>query len=225
MHRRAALLTVGTAAIALLAGTAIAPANPFLPRAAADDWAQVGRTTASSLTADEGVATVASASGTTSVLYRGVASIPLSVLVQGWVHIGDPDSRGGYVIDAYQGSSGATSKMFRLTTPARTSYQYVHKLVSGEEYNNSFDAISPDGQWLVAGEWDTMTHLQIYPTPRLNPATSATGGTLALAGYITLDHAVNDVQGCDFVTATELICASDDTSTALWPDIQPLLRI
>ena len=50
------------------------------------------------------------------------------------------------------------------------------------------------------GEWETMSHRQIYPTPLLNDASSRHGGSLRLAGYIKLDHEVNDIQGCDFVT-------------------------
>jgi hypothetical protein len=194
------------------------------PARAATGWTLIGKTSVSSLTGDEGVATVATASGTT-VRYRGVASIPLSVLFQGWTHIGDPDAHGGYFVDAYQRGSSGTTKMFRVTTPAGRAYEYVHALVPGELFNNSFDAISPDGQWMVAGEWNTMTHLQVYPTPLLNPATAPTGGPLPLSGYITLDHAVNDVQGCDFVTATRLLCSSDDSSLSLWPDPKPLLQV
>jgi len=78
---------------------------------------------------------------------------------------------------------------------------------------------------MVAGEWGTMDHLQIYPTPLLNPATSPTGGSLALSGGIELDHQVNDVQGCDFVTSTKLICASDDSSETLFPNTKPLLEV
>jgi hypothetical protein len=115
--------------------------------------------------------------------------------------------------------------MFRVTTPSGSAYEYTHALVSGEEYNNSFDAISPDGQWMVAGEWNTMTHFQIYPAPILNAATPKTGGGLALSGYVRLDRAVNDVQGCDFVTATRLICASDDNSRSLFPERKPLLQV
>jgi hypothetical protein len=115
--------------------------------------------------------------------------------------------------------------MFRVTTPSGATYEYTHTLVSGEEYNNSFDAVSPDTQWMIAGEWDTMTHFQVYPTPILNAATSATGGTLNLSGYIQLDHAVADIQSCDFVTATKLICASDDNSGALFADQKPLLEV
>jgi hypothetical protein len=78
---------------------------------------------------------------------------------------------------------------------------------------------------MVSGEWGTMSHLQVYPTPLLNPATSATGGSLELSGYIQLDHQVNDIQGCDFVTSTKLICASDDSSESLFPNAKPLLEV
>lgn len=217
--RRAAVVLPATAlltAAAALSGTAHA----------ATGWTETGSSLQSTLTAGEGVATVTSASGGDSVLYRGAGSIPLSVLVQDWTHIGDPDSADGYVFDAYQsGASTPTSKMFRVTTPSGAAYEYTHTLVSGELYNNSFDAVSPDTQWMVAGEWGTMDHLQIYPTPILNPQTSPTGGTLALSGLIQLDHQVNDIQSCDFVTATELICASDDSSKSLFPDAKPLLEV
>ena len=95
----------------------------------------------------------------------------------------------------------------------------------GELYNNSFAAISPGTQWMVAGEWGTMSHLQVYPAPLLNPQTSPTGGTLNLAGYIQLDHQVSNVQGCDFVTSTELVCASDDSSGTLFANAKPLLEV
>jgi hypothetical protein len=237
-HPRRAIVRTLTTAVGLLVGLALAapwPASaaPVLSQSALSPesatgvagWTQTGSYLESSLTADEGVATVTPASGSAYELYRGVASIPASLLAGGWTHIGDPDSAGGYIIDAYQGASTAGSKMFRVTTPSGASYQYVHTLVSGEMYNNSFDAISPDTQWMVAGEWGTMTHLQIYPTPLLNSSTPATGGTLNLAGYIELDHPVNDVQGCDFVTATELICVSDDSSETLFSNAKPLLEV
>ena len=160
------------------------------------------------------------------MIYRGVGSIPLSEAVQGWTHIGDPDSASGYVIDAYQGPSSGNRKMFLLTTPAKKTYQYVHTLVAGELYNNSFDAISPDTKWMVAGEWDTETmHLQVYPTPYFNSATSPAGGALNLSGSINLSTPVADIQGCDFVTATKLICASDDDTGAIFANTFPLLQI
>ncbi len=221
MSRRRVLLTAAAPLTAALTAITLIVAAPA---GAATQLTLLDKTSVSSLTGDEGVATVSTASGTT-VRYRGVASIPLSLLFQGWTHIGDPDAHAGYFVDAYQGSSTRTSKMFRVSTPDGHAYKYVHQLVAGELYNNSFAAISPDGQWLVAGEWNTMTHLQVYPMPILNPLTPPTGGGLNLAGYITLDRPVNDVQGCDFVTDTTLLCSSDDSSRTLWPDDKPFLEV
>ena len=70
-----------------------------------------------------------------------------------------------------------------------------------------------------------MSHLQIYPTPLLNHGTSSHGGSLRLGGYIKLDHMVNDVQGCDFVTSVKLICASDDDSRTLFRNEKPLVEV
>jgi hypothetical protein len=40
-----------------------------------------------------------------------------------------------------------------------------------------------------------------------------------------LDRPVNDIQGCDFVSATSLICSSDDSSLRLFADEKPLLEV
>jgi hypothetical protein len=97
--------------------------------------------------------------------------------------------------------------------------------VPGELYNNSFDAIAPGGQWMVSGEWGTMSHLQLYPTPYLNHRTPSQGGALPLAGELHLDHRVNDIQGCAFTSATTLICASDDDTRTLFANEKPLLEV
>jgi hypothetical protein len=217
------------ASAAEAATVAQSPTHATTAAAAANDitgWTETGSSLEGTLGAGEGLATVDPPGGAPYVLYRGLASISLSLDAAGWTHIGDPDSADGYIFDAYQNSSSSTNeKMFLVTTPSGATYQYIHTLVSGELYNNSFDTISPDTQWLVSGEWGTMSHLQIYPTPLLNPATSADGGPLDLSGYIELDHQVNDIQGCDFVTSTELICASDDSSETLFPNAKPLLAV
>jgi hypothetical protein len=64
-------------------------------------------------------------------------SIPASLAAEGWTHIGDPDSADGYIIDAYQGSSSGNTKMYLLTTPSGSTYQYTHTLAPGELYNGS----------------------------------------------------------------------------------------
>ena len=215
-----AVCAAALALVAAGAGSAAAATGPI------SGWTQTGSYLENTLTAGEGVATVDPPGGTPYELYRGSASIPLSLAIAGWTHIGDPDSADGYIFDAYQNSSSsAGEKMFLVTTPSGATYQYVHTLVSGELYNNSFAAVSPDTQWMVSGEWGTMSHLQVYPTPLLNPETSATGGSLDLAGYIELDHPVNDIQGCSFITSTKLICASDDSSETLFSNAKPLLEV
>jgi hypothetical protein len=114
--------------------------------------------------------------------------------------------------------------MFRVQAPGGAWSEYVHALSPGEALNNSFDTISPDGQWMVSGEWGTMTRLLVFPTPGVNPSTSPSAN-LPQASTINLDHAVRDVQGCDFVTATQLLCSSDDPAGTLFGITKPLLQI
>lgn len=185
----------------------------------------VGSYVVPTLTADQGLATVALPSGGTTIVYRGEESVPPTLAAQGWSHIGDPDSADGYIFDAYQGPSSGTSKLFTVTTPAGAVIEFVHPLIRGELYNNSFATISPDEQWMVSGTWGTISHLQVYPTPLLGRHSPPIGGSLRLAAFIALDHPVNDVQGCDFTSRTRLICSSDDSSGHLFANQKPLLEV
>ncbi|MFI6350068.1 hypothetical protein [Streptomyces sp. NPDC050560] len=208
----------GTALLGAAALTAVCAAAAF---ADPSGWVRTGSSTVNSLTGGEGLATYDDG----SLLYRGLASIPLELRVKGWNHVGDPDIADGDVFDAYQGPDDGTSKMFAVTTPDGQRYEYTHPLDTGEKINNSFAAVSPDNQWLVSGEWGDQDRLQVFPAPLLNPSTPKTGGTLPQAGQISLDHPVRDIQGCDFVTDTRLVCVSDDAATDLWPDARPLLQV
>lgn len=183
-------------------------------------WHLIGHTIEASAVADQGVATRGSVP-----FYRGELSIPLQQRSEGWNHIGDQDARAGFTVDAYQGPAGGRSKMYLVTTPSGASYEYTHVLDAGELYNNSFAAISPDGLFLVSGEWQTITRLIVFPMPGANVAAPAAGGALSRVGDIRLDHPVRDLQGCDFVTATRLLCSSDDPGTDLWRAPRPLLTV
>ncbi|MGW1721693.1 hypothetical protein ACWCQK_02010 [Streptomyces sp. NPDC002306] len=205
---------------AALLGALSTGAVPALA-AGAPHWAQTGTAYTDTLGGGQGLASRADG----SLLYRGLASIPLDLRIKGWNHVGDPDIARGHTFDAYQGADTATSKMFAVTTPAGKRYEYVHPLDPGEKLNNSFATVSPDGRWLVSGEWGDQNRLQVFPAPLLNPATPATGGTLPQAPQITLDRPVRDIQGCDFVTGTRLVCASDDASGTLFPEVRPLLQV
>jgi hypothetical protein len=179
----------------------------------------------------EGLATVTD-HGQETIDLRGSLSIPAGLAAQGWTHIGDPGSWRGDVFDAYQSgrATGATgmsgSKMFRVTTASGQATDFVHRLVSGEAVNNSFAAVSPDGQWLVSGEWHTETRLLVFPTPLVNPeAPASRAGDLPLAATISLDRPVRDVQGCAFTSPTVLLCPSDDPGKDLWPTDHQLLEV
>jgi hypothetical protein len=231
-RRPRTVIAVTAAALALAAATAAtapqARAQTLIQPESSSGiagWTQTGSYLENSLTAGEGVATVDPPGGTPYELYRGIGSIPLSLAIEGWTHIGDPDSADGYIIDAYQGSSSGDTKMYLLTTPSGSTYQYVHTLAAGELYNNSFDALSPDDQWLVSGTWGTQDNLQIFPAPYFNSQTSPTGGSLPLSGYIDLSTPVNDIQGCDFISSTQLICASDDNSETIFANAFPLIEV
>jgi hypothetical protein len=201
MRARVAIALTASAVLTLAMSTSASADSP-------GGWVADGYTTVNSLTGGEGIASQADG----SLIYRGLGSIPLTQRTEGWNHVGDPDVARGYTFDAYQGGDDATSKMYSVTTPDGQLYEYTHPLDQGEELNNSFDAVSPDAQWMVSGEWGDMNRLQVFPAPLLNSSTPATGGTLAQAGQITLDHTVSDIQGCDFVSDTRLVCASDDAA-------------
>ena len=230
-RRLAPWATAGTLLVAAVTGAAstaaVATTGPTSPLSTSGiaQWRMVGSYVENSVSAGEGLATVTHGRHRSSVIYRGILTVPKKQAAQGWTHIGDPDSAGGDVIDAFQGPDSRSSKMFLVTPPSGATVTYVHKLVAGELYNNSFATVSPDTQWMVSGEWETMRHLQIYPTPLLNHRTPRRGGALRLAGYIKLDHKVNDVQGCDFITKTALVCASDDGSQTLFANEKPLLEV
>ncbi|WP_375502101.1 hypothetical protein [uncultured Jatrophihabitans sp.] len=157
------------------------------------------------------------------LLTRGHHSIPAQLRALGWVHIGDPDSARGLVLDAYQGSAGATSKAFAVTYPDGARVLLVHPLAPGEQYNNSFVAISPNTRWFVAAEWGTVNRLLVFALPTKPPPTPMQ--TLPLAGVIHLRHPVRNVQGCDFSSPTRLLCSTNDTSTSLFPVTRQLLAL
>jgi hypothetical protein len=186
-------------------------------------WLLVGRTERLAPLADQGLATVRTARGPTTI-YRGSVSVTPALRAQGWDHVGDPDSWGGWVVDAFQGGPDSTSKMFRGTSPSGVQTEVVHPLVRGEAANNSFAAITPDGRWTLSAEWGTEWRLLVFPTPVLNPA-GRPGSPLPLAGVVTLTRPVRNLQGCAFATATRLLCSASDPGRDLWPTPDPLLEI
>ena len=207
--------------VALTAAAAVLTAAP--PAAAADTWTEVGSDRADPLTESQGLTSVEVPAGSAN-RYTGIGTVPVGLSSRGWNHVGDPDaSYDGYYVEPYQRDSG-TTKMFRVQAPGGGWSEYVHTLSSGEALNNSWAAISPSGQWMLSGEYGTMSRLLVFPTPGVNASTSPSAN-LPQASTVNLDHAVRDVQGCDFVTATRLLCSSDDPAGTLFGVTKPLLQI
>ena len=207
--------------VALTAAAAVLTAAP--PASAADTWTEVGSDRADPLTESQGLTSVEVPAGSAN-RYTGIGTVPVGLSSRGWNHVGDPDaSYDGYYVEPYQRDSG-TTKMFRVQAPGGGWSEYVHTLSSGEALNNSWAAISPSGQWMLSGEYGTMSRLLVFPTPGVNASTSPSAN-LPQASTVNLDHAVRDVQGCDFVTATRLLCSSDDPAGTLFGVTKPLLQI
>ncbi|MFN8019155.1 MAG: hypothetical protein U0P45_13680 [Acidimicrobiales bacterium] len=213
MRRTRTAVVAVALACAVVALSACEP-PPRWTKVKVDGYQPVSHTTVESLQADQGPATVHPLSGKPYLVYGGEI-IDKSFTDDGWNHVGDPDSLDGFTVYPYQAADAADGKMFHVVTPRNRSFRYVHPLDPGEEMNNSFAAISPDGQWLVAGEWDTQTRLLIFPMPILNHAYPSGGGALPLAGKLALASPLSQVQGCDFVTDTQLVCSVDDATKRL----------
>ncbi|MFJ6725292.1 MULTISPECIES: hypothetical protein [unclassified Streptomyces] len=212
---RAALLALATATAATLWA---AP-----PAAAADTWNEIGSDRARPLTESQGLTSVEVPVNSPN-RYTGIGTIPLDLNIRGWNHVGDPDaSYGGHYVEPYQYKDGG-KKMFRAQAPGGAWSEYVHQLAPGEQSNNSWVAITPDSQWMLAGEWGTMNRLLVFPTPGVNSATSPSAN-LPLASQVVLDRPVRDIQGCDFSGATTLLCSSDDPDSTLFGYSKPLLQI
>lgn len=189
-------------------------------------WKLIDRTHRPMWFAGEGMATVRAADGTSRVVYRGPASIPLRLRLKGdWVHVGDPGSYNDFLLDCYQGPDGAKTKMFEVRTPDGHTEDFVHSLSPGELMNNSFVAVSPDGQWMVSGEWQEMNRFLLFPTPMLNSAVVDPTKDLPLAGTLQLDRPVRNVQGATFLSPTVLLCSTDDPGSDLWPTPRQVLQL
>ncbi len=159
--------------------------------------------------AGEGVASYRSG----RLLFRGFAQVPAAIRQLGFNHVGDEDiDRSGYIYDAYEDDHpDPVAKLFTITAPNGRVSEYSHPLAQGEEFNNSFVTVSPNGRWLVSGEWDTEHRLLLLSNPKRRPS----GSSIPLAGTIVLRPSLYHVQGCDFFDAVTLICSTDNAVHAV----------
>lgn len=169
-------------------------------------WRLVARTEVPGPFSDQGLATVSRPGEGTEIVYAGTTNVNQGLRAKGWDHVGDPDGWNGWLVTPFQGGPGSPAKMFEVESPGGTITTAVHPLVAGEQPNNSFAAVTPDGQWTVSGEWGVERRMLVFPTPAVNRGYPV-GQPLPLAATIHLDRTVSDVQGCAFATATTLLCS------------------
>ncbi|MPZ83354.1 MAG: hypothetical protein GEV28_24350 [Actinophytocola sp.] len=205
-------LALAAALVVLLAGVASASTGP---------WQPVGSDVARPLDESQGLAVVERPGGT-FVRYTGIATVPPDVAARGWNHVGDPGAGHGYYVEPYQRDDRG-AKLFRVEAPDGSWAEYTHALEPWEASNNSFAAVSPDGRWMLAGEWGTTDRLLVHPMPGV--AHTDPAANLPYASAVRLDRPVRDIQGCDFVTATQLLCSSDDPDGSLFGTTKPLLQV
>jgi hypothetical protein len=203
--------------LAVMIGLAVLPVQAN----AVTGWTVVGSDNARPLDESQGLAAV-TRNGSTEYRYTGIATVPADLSAQGWNHVGDPGAAQGWYVEPYQRDDRG-GKLFRVQAPDGTWADYTHALQSWEANNNSFAAVAPDAQWLVGGEYGTMDRLLVYPMPGV--AATDPAQNLPYASAIRLDHQVRDVQGCDFVSATRLLCSSDDPDGSLFGTTKPLLQV
>lgn len=136
---------------------------------------------------------------------------PSRVGRRGWTHIGDQDIYGGETYDAYE-NLDAGRKLYAVTGRGGTIRRYFHRLAAGEMANNSFVTVDPSGGYLVSGEWKVRERLLVFANPRAQ----RNGSQVPLVGQINLDTPLENVQSCDFVDATRLVCAVDKPRQAVY---------
>lgn len=143
--------------------------------------------------------------------FRNLLGIPLPLLFGGYLHIGDIDAHGGRVYVPYENSGKGTEKAYGAVDLAsgRILGWSVHQLDPGETYNNSWVAVSPDGEWMASGEWEDMTSFLVFRRADVGKP------SIDVAFRIRLDAPLSLVQGCDFDGAVRLVCQDDTASRRL----------
>lgn len=189
-----------------LAGAAAAAVVVPPAWATTSEWSLISVSDHSTLAYNQGLA-----NGGGVLHGRGYATIRPELAAEGWTHIGDQDIYGGETYDAYE-NLDAGRKLYAVTGRGGTIRRYFHRLAAGEMANNSFVTVDPSGGYLVSGEWKVRERLLVFANPRAQ----RNGSQVPLVGQINLDTPLENVQSCDFVDATRLVCAVDKPRQAVY---------
>jgi len=207
--RRRALRIIITGLAGAVAAAVVAPAvSSTGPAASAtpSEWTLTSTSDNSTLAYNQGLAT-----GGGLLHGRGYLTIRPELAAEGWTHIGDQDIYRSETYDAYE-NLDAGRKLYAVTGRDGAVRRYYHRLAPGELANNSFVTVDPSGKYLVSGEWKVQKRLLVFANPRAQRS----GSQVPLVGQINLDQPLENVQSCDFVDATRLVCAVDKPRQAVY---------
>ena len=131
----------------------------------------------------------------------------------GFDHLGDPDANGTLIYGALEDNSDPVVNPYHrgfVLFDAETLSIAGWANDPGRPDNPADEdcpwaAVSPDGQWVVTGQWDPMQTVIVYRAEKL-----MSGHTVRPEAEIPMDMPFSDVQGCDFDGPRVLVCASDD---------------
>lgn len=143
----------------------------------------------------------------------GAFAFPQSLLDLGFDHLGDPDAHGARIYGGLEDNAEPTVDRYH-----RALIAYDAETLAPEGWSVDpgaadaqgdgdapWVALSPDGAWLVSGEWDPQDDLMVFRASEVGAAPE-----IEAVARIPLDRTIARVQGCDFDGPRVLLCASDD---------------
>jgi hypothetical protein len=131
----------------------------------------------------------------------------------GFDHLGDPDGNGTLVYGGLENDSPPLVNPYHrcfVVYEAETLFIVAWANDQGRsdkpgDGDCPWVAVSPDGNWIVTGEWDLMKTVIVYRVRDL-----MSDHVIHREGEIPMDLPLRDIQGCDFDGPRVLVCASDD---------------
>ena len=131
----------------------------------------------------------------------------------GFDHLGDPDAYGPLVFGGLEDNSAPVVAPYHrgfvvFDSETLSIVGWANDPGSANRPGDGdcpWVAVSPDGEWVVTGQWAPMLSLIVYRAMELVSA-----HTVHQVGEIPIEPSISDIQGCDFDGPQVLLCASDN---------------
>lgn len=144
------------------------------------------------------------------------SAFPTALASQRFDHLGDIDGFAGQIYGGLEDNGEPYGERYH-----RALVAYDAETLEPEAYavdpgapdapgdgDAPWVTVSPDGAWVVSGEWDPQDSLLVFRRDAI-----LAGGEIETVVRIPLDVPLARIQGCDFDGPRVLVCASDDAAT------------